>query len=461
MPDTTKHGFRRVWPVPSLPWGRPSANPDVPSSLLAFPQQSQRAAGAGLWHEGHLGRMAVIAWCIIALMSVGRAALLQSPRHCGCYHIYAEAGRAWLAGNDLYSAEPGLTVYRYSPLVAVLLAPIGALPNMLGCAVLRAVNLGMFILAIYWWSKCAAPWELSRRQRAAFLLLVAPLVARSLIDVQVNGITIALLLLGVTALVDNRANWATVCIVLACLVKAYVISFALVLILLYPRQLLLRFVAIAALGLALPLAFQRPDYVLRQYELWVRWGLNHRGSNEFEDLWFLLARMGISWNQHMHSIVQLAAAAGVALFCLRRRLARVPRKQLAATALGLTCGWMMLLGPATEGCTYVLLAPAMAWVVLEACATEAPAWQQALGLSAFVVFTVGQIAFWFPWGGALNGIGTFPFTAILTVAAIIAAELRSSQPAPASAAGGEETLAFPLAAVAVREAHVGQGRKAA
>ena len=84
--------------------------------------------------SGHLVRITIIAWCLIAVMSVGRAALIQYPRHGGCYWIYAEAGRAWLAGDDLYSARPGRDVYRYSPLLAVLLAPMGALPDMLGSA---------------------------------------------------------------------------------------------------------------------------------------------------------------------------------------------------------------------------------------------------------------------------------------------------------------------------------------
>ena len=61
----------------------------------------------------------------------------------------------------IYSPRPGLTVYRYSPLLAVLLAPIGALPDMLGSAVLRAVNLGLFAMAVYWWSKGATPVVLS------------------------------------------------------------------------------------------------------------------------------------------------------------------------------------------------------------------------------------------------------------------------------------------------------------
>jgi hypothetical protein len=131
------------------------------------------------------------------------------------------------------------------------------------------------------------------------------------------------------------------------------------------------------------------------------------------------------------------------------------------TVLGLTCGWMVLLGPATESCTYVLFAPAMAWVVLEAYLVAVPAWQRVLALSSFVIFTAGQIAFWFPWGGALNAIGTFPFTAFLAVAAIVVAELRWRQPAPELATGWEGPEFLPLVSAAAARMPAEQRQRAA
>ena len=209
-------------------------------SLLVYPRLSQREAGGGLWRSGHLVRITIIVWCIIALMSVGRAVLLHYPRHCGCYLIYAEAGRAWMGGDDLYTAQPGLSVYRYSPLVAVLLAPIGALPDMLGSGGASRGQFGHFRPRALLLEQRCRPVRVVVAARAAFLLLVAPLAARALIDVQVNGITI-----GAARLNRIRAEQVELgnsVPVFACLVNAYVISFVLVLMLLYPRQFLLRFV---------------------------------------------------------------------------------------------------------------------------------------------------------------------------------------------------------------------------
>ena len=280
-----------------------------------------------------------------------------------------------------------------------------------------------------------------------------------MIDVQVNGLTIGLLLLGTIAFVQNRPNWATACVVLACLVKAYVISFALVSILLYPRQFLFRFPAIAVLGLALPFAFQRPDYVLRQYELWIQWGLNNRASSEFEDLWFLLARMRISLNQHVHSIVQMVSAMAVAFFCLRRRLDLRSRKQLM-----LRGAWIdVRLDDVAGTCDRRLhLCPSCADDGMDrtACVRrEGPVWQRLLALSGVCHFHRGPGCLLVSLGRALNGIGTFPLTAILTVAAVIVAELRSSPSTSELAAGRKETISLPFAAIAVRKAPPGKNKK--
>src|SRR5207249_8128952 len=140
-------------------------------------------------------RLALMAWIIIAILALGRAALIAHPHHRGCYDIFAGAGRHWLTGQDLYSPCPGLAVFRYSPLVAALLTPLGLLPDMLGSALLRLINLCVYLIAFAWWTRAAVPLRLAAGQRAALWLLVVPLSVHSLIDVQTNALTVGLLLL--------------------------------------------------------------------------------------------------------------------------------------------------------------------------------------------------------------------------------------------------------------------------
>jgi hypothetical protein len=407
-------------------------------------QHSPGDAAAGERRFGHLFRITLAAWAVIALLSVGRAALIGFPRHCGCYQIYAQAGRGWAGGTDLYSSEPGLEVYRYSPLVAVLLAPIGFMPDMLGSAVLRAATLAAFLAAVWRWSAVAAPLKLSFQQRLVYLLLLAPLAARSLIDVQFNGLLAALLVLGTVSLAGRRAGWAAAWWAAAwwaaaCLIKAYAIALPLVAILLYRRRFAVSFALALSVGLLLPFAFQSPIYVARQYELWVRWGLNGRDSAEFQDIRFVLENLGLHWTMLEYRLAELLSAAGVAVICyfggkgdipifVGTKIGTVPSQQpegaddrrLLSLMLGLSTAWMLLMGPATEDCTYILFAPIMAWVVLESALLPAPRGLRAAAYGGYGLFVAGQIAYWFPWGGDFNRLGTFPVAAMILATSLVA-----------------------------------------
>ncbi len=398
--------------------------PQPDGVTLRFPDRSRQPADDAAGGEvrfGHVFRITLAAWAAIALLSVGRAALIRFPRHCGCYEIYAQAGRDWASGADLYSAQPGLEVYRYSPLVAVLLAPIGFMPDMLGSAVLRAATLAAFLAAVWRWSAVAAPVRLSFQQRLVYLLLLAPLAARSLIDVQFNGLLSALLVLGATSLAQRRTGWAAAWWAAACLIKAYAIALPLVAILLFRRRFAVPFAIAAVIGLLLPFAFQSPAYVARQYELWLRWGLNGRDSSEFQDIRFVLANLGVHWTLLEYRLAELLSAAGVARICYRLRAAdgHDDRRRLSLM-LGLCAAWMLLFGPATEDCTYILFAPMMAWVVIESALLPVPRWLRAAVYGGYGLFVVGEIVYWFPWGSAFNRLGTFPIAAMILAAALVA-----------------------------------------
>src|SRR5271167_4939410 len=99
---------------------------------------SSRGEAGKLWLD--LSRATKLLWTILAILAVSRAALYYLPKHQGCYPIFAGAACHWLAGEDLYDSTNtnSLTVYRYCPAVALLLAPLAWLSDPLGSAVLRA-----------------------------------------------------------------------------------------------------------------------------------------------------------------------------------------------------------------------------------------------------------------------------------------------------------------------------------
>jgi len=87
-------------------------------------------------------------------------------------------------------------------------------------------------------------------------------------------------------------------------------------------------------------------------------------------------------------------------------------------ALDLGCCWMVLLGPATESCTYILLAPALAWSLLETARTPRARWSFGLvALAAGVLWTC-CVAGWFPFGKALRAVGLQPLGGLLLLAGL-------------------------------------------
>src|SRR6516164_5876371 len=72
-------------------------------------------------------RFAIIAW-VLALLILGGKAVVR-PHSNSVYPIFADAGRHWREGSDLYELPPTGDEFRYSPLVAALFVPPGLLPD--------------------------------------------------------------------------------------------------------------------------------------------------------------------------------------------------------------------------------------------------------------------------------------------------------------------------------------------
>jgi hypothetical protein len=282
------------------------------------------------------------------------------------YPIYATAARLWWTGQDIY--HPAVEFYRYSPLFAITLTPIALLPDAWGGALWKALNCLGFAAALAVWARHALPARLSRDQLAALLLLAVPLSLHSAYIGQANLTMLSLLLLGLAAAANGRWNWAAGCLAGATLIKGYPLALALVLMALYLRRLPLRFLAALALGLLLPFATQWPEVVAGQYANWFAHlrestGILRERLRSIDHLFVLYGRPlppGV--------FAQLGVIAGAvvpALAALEARWAPDRRALLTRVWL-LFSAWAVLFGPATESCTYVVMAPAIAWAVVDA-----------------------------------------------------------------------------------------------
>jgi hypothetical protein len=308
------------------------------------------------------------------------------------------------AGSAAKNA-PRMSGYRYSPLVSVLFVPFSLLPDGLGGALWRLVSYVCFFGAFAWFQrKVLRPGDqLGDKGYAALWFLLLPLSLGSMNNGQANVLLMAMLLTAGAAVVTERWNFAAALLAGACFLKIYPLAMALLFLLVYPRQLGWRIVVALSLGLALPLAFQRPSYVFGQYANWVHllatddrrdFALN-QGYRDF----FLLTRFfGLPMGVGPYWALQLTAAAGVACVCLVGRWRQWPKQHLVQTLLALGCCWMIVFGPSTESSTFILLAPALAWALVDAFQPGRPMWSRAILTTVMVMFVATFTATWFPGG---------------------------------------------------------------
>jgi hypothetical protein len=374
---------------------------------------------------------AALVWALSLTIVSARVALLPGSR--SVYPAYMEAGLHWRAGQDLY---PPLSGYRYCPPVTVIFAGFSHLPDGLAEALWRLLGAAVFLAALAWWARDGLPGPLSPAQQGLLFLLVMPPSLSSLNNGQVNLLLAGILVAAVTAAARGRWNLVTLCVVLAILFKGYPVAIGLLLLVLYPRQLGWRLPLGLALGLALPYLFHGPAYVTRQYEGWLvtvreddrtAWAL----ENSYRDLWLLVRQWGLPLGRQGYHGIQLLAAAGVANLCVALRWAGASPRRVLTTVLALGCCWMMLLGPATESSTYTLLAPSLAWAVLEAWAGGS--WMARAGaLGSYGLLLAAGMAAWFPFAREVHAWGIHPLGALALFAVVATGALLSIWRRPAA-----------------------------
>jgi hypothetical protein len=390
-------------------------------------------------------RLALAAWLVLVLVLCGRAAVQPYKRT--LYTTWDRAGGDWQAGRTLYHREWEWhqDQFRYSPVVAALLVPFHQLPIALGGVVWRLLNAAILLGGLAWWLRAAAPARLSERQVGMFFLLVAPLALGSLNNGQPNPLVIGLLLCTLAAAAHERWKTAALCVGLACALKVYPLAVGLLLAAAYPRRFAGWLLPALTLMLVLPYGLQRPGYVTEQTLLWVqRLTEDHRQDwplhMAYRDLWLLLrvCRLDAWVSLRGYLLLQLAGAAGCALMTVAARLRGWSAREVLGVVLALGSCWMMLCGPATESCTYVLLAPALAWAILRSVSEPwllPERWLPALAGGLLLLSVLVGLT---PYTGWFHGLGEQPLAALLLALGWAGVLLRRLA-APAAAEGTEES----------------------
>jgi hypothetical protein len=372
--------------------------------------------------------LAVVAWGVVLAFVCVRSVFW--PRVHSLFPTYATAGADWIAGNDLYyrdrPADLHIDQYRYSPLVAVLLAPFSLLPEQLGGVLWRLLNTGVFLGGWIWWLRAAAPLAIDRRRGAIMLLLALPLALASVNNAQPNTLMAGLMLGALGAAAGQQWMLAALGMTLAAAVKGYPLAVALLLVVAYPRRFAPWLLFTLLVALALPFLLQRPDYVAGQYASWYRvvadddrkmwpWTLAYR------DLWLLIRLCGLPISHGGYLAIQVGLGSVCALVVLTARRMGWTRNSLLAIVWTLGAGWMMLCGPATESCTYIVLAPALTWALVASTMPRPTVGRMTVPLAAYLLLLASVTAGILPQTSSVHGLGIQPFAALLFFSGSLAA----------------------------------------
>src|SRR6202035_2749889 len=178
-----------------------------------------------------------------------------------------------------------------------------------------------------------------------------------------------LVMIAILAASEKRWIVSALALGFSAYLKIYPLSVGLLLVLLYPRQLGWRLALTLILMGALTFVLQRPSYVLEQYQRWfsTRAADDRRMNIDIapRDFTMLLRLLHIYLSARLILMLQILAGAAAAAICLVGRVRKWSERRLMICVLTTGTCWMLLFGPATEDATYAMIAPAVAFAVVE------------------------------------------------------------------------------------------------
>lgn len=281
---------------------------------------------------------------------------------------YLAGGEAWEGGSALYTNWRGFV---YPPAVAWGFGFLSRAPVGVAAVAWRALTAGTLLLGLGAILRAEVFYRIPPGTRGLVFVGVLPLSIGNIDNAQANPLIAGLMMLAVAALQWEAWTLCAVAAGVATVFKIYPVALALLLCVLRPRQLWWRLALVLA-GLALlPFALKDPHYVAGQYHAWLSTRL---ADDRFQypmkdaplDLWFLLVRVGmLPVNERAYAAFQALAGGAVAGVVWKQSRRDTDVRDVLATLFLLVSVWMLLLGPATENQTYVVLAPAACVAAVE------------------------------------------------------------------------------------------------
>lgn len=319
-----------------------------------------------IWASRTLSLVAAL-WFLTVLV-IGTHAVVK-PEKNTVFPTYYAAGKKWVDGDKIYKNSRRFV---YSPLAAAAFAPFTKLPLSAAGLLWRVINIGAFVGGVAWWLRSGLHRGVGEKQAAWVFLLLLPLSLGNFHNAQVNPLIISLMLAAILACRQQLWTVSAIAIGIATYFKIYPLAVGLLLLLLYPRQLWWRLAVVLISMGALTFILQDPLYVKKQYQLWMKYRLaDNRFEYDYEiasrDFLMILRALHIPITQKVYQLLQVGAGAAIAVLLLAGRIRGWAQDRLLVALLSLVSCWMMLFGPSTESATYVIMAPALAFALVQAC----------------------------------------------------------------------------------------------
>jgi hypothetical protein len=367
-------------------------------------------------------RAALAIWAILLVVSCGRVLLFSSESHQGIFTVYAEAGRHWLAGQPIYPEHAGWNAFPYGPITAIFLVPFAVPPVGIGNALWRLFMGGLYYVALRRWSHSCL--RLTPDRFGLLALLVLPVTAPVMLNGQIGGLVISLLLLATTFATEERWGWCGLFAMLAAIIKVYPIALALLLLAVFPRRSAGWLAAAFVAMLALPFGCQRFDYVVDQYFRWAAflhsadgnpWYINVANRN----IGLLCQAVGHPLSFSVYRAVELIAAGAFAVLGIHLRGRGQDPKVLVTYLLGLAVVWMTVFGPGSESFTYILIGPTLAALLVQDSRASSLLYRLTLAAS-WAVLTTASVCVWIPRGTWILDHGPHPLAGSLLLVCLLA-----------------------------------------
>ena len=317
-------------------------------------------------HPAFWKKFAFAAWAIAIVVVCVRIGCSRTATWQDVYPVYDSAARNWINGVDLYRNTA--FDYRYSPLFAAALAPTTWLPLKVASILWRLFSATAFLCALISTIRAKVPRAITTSECSLFLLMLLPLALGNLNFGQANLILLAALLASIAAVACGKWTLGALLVAAAVTIKIYALALGLLLVILYPRKLAWRVLAAFAIAIALPFAFQSPGYVVKQYGDWLHYlKTDDRTSRPLTQWYIDLRLMFRVWfvplSATAYLFIQIVIGLALAVLGLFAKSRGWPREKLVGWIFALTTCYLTVVGPTTESATYVLIAPATAWLV--------------------------------------------------------------------------------------------------